>query len=115
MKRKESEQKAQTKDSVQVEDKVQPIASLKSAKDIMVGKQAGDISAGAMDNQVKESTKTAAASKDTVMMDLDMTDKKEKSNLDGSKQPASKGKVSEQRKAEMKIKHFQEKLKIMLG
>jgi len=102
MKRKESEQKAQTKDSVQVEDKVQPITSLKSAKDIMVGKQAGDISAGAMDNQVKESTKTAAASKDTVMMDLDMTDKKEKSNLDGSKQPASKGKVSEQRKAEIK-------------
>merc|ERR1712060_816850 len=34
-------------------------------------------------------------------MDLDMTEKQEKSNLDGSK-PASKGKVSEQRKAEIK-------------
>jgi len=101
MKRKEGEHKAQIKDSVQVEEKVEPIAPLKSTEDVVVGKLAGNISAGAIDSQVKESTTAAVVSEDAAVRNLDTIDMKERSNLDGSKS-APKGKVSEQRKAEIK-------------
>jgi len=95
MKRKECESKTQTK----VEEKAQPVA--KSAESVVDGKQSSDISAGATDTHIKESTKTTAVSEDPGILNFDVTEAKEKSSVDVSK-PVAKGKVSDQRKAEIK-------------